>query len=441
MKVLKFGGTSVGSASRMKGVAALVTSTNGRKVVVLSAVSGTTNALIEISNHHKNGEPKEALEKVNLLQDKYPSFIEELLSEETSKQRATEMVSKYFEELNRLLRQPFKEQIAKITVVFGELISTNLFALYLEQQGIAIKLLYAVDFMYLNEAHEPDIAVIQSRLAPQLEEHSKIDTFVTQGFICRNAEGGTDNLQRGGSDYSATLIGAALKAEEVQIWTDIDGMHNNDPRYVDRTKPISRLSFDEAGELAYFGAKILHPTCIIPAQLYDVPVSIKNTMQPMAEGTLITSEKNPKGVKAIAAKSDITAIKIKSTRMIMAYGFLRRVFEVFERYKTPIDMITTSEIAVSLTIDDNTYLQQIIEEIKPFGIVEVDKEQTIICVVGDLIAERKGTGSKIFNALCEIPIRMISFGGSKNNVSVLVETKYKKDSLQLLNDSLFSFNR
>ncbi len=439
MKVLKFGGTSVGSASRMKGVASLVTATEGPKIVVLSAVSGTTNALVEISALHKESKKVEALKKSEALKEKYAPLVDELLENPKFKTRALEIVNKYFVELDRLLQQPFKEQIAKITVVFGELLSTNLFSLYLEQSGEAIKLLSAVDFIYLNEAHDPDIKVIRSRLTAQVNQDKSITTFVTQGFICRNAEGGTDNLKRGGSDYSATLIGAALKAEEVQIWTDIDGMHNNDPRVVDKTRPISRLSFDEAGELAYFGAKILHPTCIIPAQQHDVPVRIKNTMQPEAEGTLITSQKDPKGVKAIAAKSNITAIKIKSTRMIMAYGFLRKVFEVFENYKTPIDMITTSEIAVSLTIDDDTYLQQIEEEIRPFGLVEVDKDQTIICVVGDLIAESEGTGAKIFNTLSKVPIRMISFGGSKNNVSILVDTKYKESSLKLLNASLFDF--
>lgn len=439
MKVLKFGGTSVGSASRMKGVAALVAATDGPKVVVLSAVSGTTNALVEISELHKQGKKEDALIKSETLRLKYNPLIEELLDQKELEDRAKTIVAKYFAELDRLLQQPFKEQIAKITVVFGELISTNLFALFLEQEGVAMKLLSAVDFMYLNEANDPDIDVIRPRLSALLQQHEEVTTFVTQGFLCRNAEGGTDNLKRGGSDYSATLIGAALKAKEVQIWTDIDGMHNNDPRVVDKTRPISRLSFDEAGELAYFGAKILHPTCIIPAQQYDVPVRIKNTMQPDAEGTLITSVKDPKGVKAIAAKSNITAIKIKSSRMIMAYGFLRRVFEVFETHKTSIDMITTSEIAVSLTIDDNTHLSQIVEELKHFGLVEVDKDQTIICVVGDLIAESKGTGAKIFNTLSEVPIRMISFGGSKNNVSVLVDTRYKEHCLKLLNASLFDF--
>lgn len=439
MKVLKFGGTSVGSASSMKRVATLVAASEGPKIVVLSAVSGTTNALVEISELHKQGEKEAALKKSETLRLKYGPLIDELLQTPELKDRATEVVSKYFTELDRLIQQPFKEQISKITVIFGELISTNLFSLYLEEQGVAMKLLSAVDFMYLNEAHDPDIDVIRPRLSSQIQQNEGIRTFVTQGFICRNAEGGTDNLKRGGSDYSATLIGAALQAEEVQIWTDIDGMHNNDPRVVDKTRPISRLSFDEAGELAYFGAKILHPTCIIPAQQHDVPVRIKSTMDPEAEGTLVTSEKDPKGVKAIAAKSNITAIKIKSSRMIMAYGFLRKVFEVFETYKTPIDMITTSEIAVSLTIDDDTYLSQIVEEIKAFGLVEVDKDQTIICVVGDSIAEEKGTGSRIFNTLSDVPLRMISFGGSKNNVSVLVDTQYKEQSLKLLNDSLFDF--
>lgn len=440
MRVLKFGGTSVGSPSRMKGVAQLIIRTEGKKIVVLSAVSGTTNALVEISQLHQQADVEQSLQKVGDLRSKYDPFVKELLEKEELRQKAFEIVDQYFTELERLIRQPFKEQIAKMTVVFGELISTNLFSLYLTEIGFDQQLIPAVDFMYLNESGDPDISVIESRIEAVLDNHHTTQTFVTQGFICRNSDGGTDNLKRGGSDYSATLIGAAVSAEEVQIWTDIDGMHNNDPRVVDTTQPISRLSFDEAGELAYFGAKILHPTCIIPAQQHDVPVRIKNTMDPEAEGTLITSTKNPQGVKAIAAKSKITAIKVKSTRMMLAYGFLRKVFEVFERYKTPIDMITTSEIAVSLTIDDNTYLDQIIEEIQPFGHVEVDQDQTIICVVGDLISESKGTGARIFNALEEVPIRMISFGGSKNNVSILVETQYKEQSLKLLNAHLFDFS-
>jgi aspartate kinase len=326
-----------------------------------------------------------------------------------------------------------------VIVVQGELISTHLFQLYLVETGRKSVLLAAADFMYLDQQGEPDLEIIRNKLHRVMQE-DPADLYVTQGFICRNVSGGIDNLRRGGSDYSATLIGAALKVKEVQIWTDIDGMHNNDPRVVDHTEPISELSFEEAGELAYFGAKILHPNCIIPAQKYDVPVRIKNTMNPEAQGTLITSEQNPKAVKAIAAKDGITAIKIKSSRMIMAYGFLRKVFEVFEKYKTPIDMITTSEIAVSLTIDDDQQLPQILKEINAYGHVEIDRNQTIICIVGDMVAEKQGVGREIFKALENIPLRMIAYGGSRNNISILVDSSYKVEALKCLNRQLFNLN-
>lgn len=437
MIVMKFGGTSLGSASRMKGVSNLVDNIDGPKIVVLSAVSKTTNALVEIADAHKRGDQKAAINRIEQLQGSYNTYLEDLFPDEVLHSEAAELLEKYFDELRRLISQPFYDQIPKIIVVTGELISTNLFALYRKSQKKEVLLIPAVDFMYLNDEGEPDIELIRSRLNAMLSVASDQNTIVTQGFVCRNSNGGTDNLNRGGSDYSATLIGAAILAKEVQIWTDIDGMHNNDPRVVDRTKPISKLSFEEAGELAYFGAKILHPNCIIPAQAFNVPVRIKNTLKPHAEGTLITSEKNPEKVKAIAAKDRITAIKIKSSRMIMAYGFLRQVFEVFEKYKTPIDMITTSEIAVSLTIDDNRELENIIREIEPFGKVEVDLDQTIICIVGDMVAQRKGVGSHIFNALDDIPLRMISYGGSKNNISLLVDSAFKVEALQILNKKLF----
>ncbi len=437
MIVLKFGGTSLGTPERMRGVASIVRAAPSPRLVVLSAVSGTTNALVEVAEQLSAGKVDEASSSISKLRTHYTAYVGELLEQETLRQRADAIVEKYFQELRRLAGQPYNPQIHKLIVVMGELISTNLFTLLLEQQDSPTALLPAIDFMYLNAEGEPDIPVIQARLKDILAQHADRQTLVTQGFICRNVDGGTDNLKRGGSDYTATLIGAAVQAEEVQIWTDIDGMHNNDPRVVDKTHPISRLSFDEAGELAYFGAKILHPNCIIPAQHYNVPVRIKNTMIPTAEGTLITSNRDPRGVKAIAAKGNITAIKVKSSRMINAYGFLRKVFEVFEKYKTSIDMITTSEIAVSLTIDDDSMLEKIVEEIRPFGIVEVDREQAIICVVGDFIAESKGVGPKIFKALEGVSLRMISFGGSKNNISILVDGSSKAEALKCLNAHLF----
>ncbi|MBV6643961.1 MAG: aspartate kinase [Cyclobacteriaceae bacterium] len=438
MKVMKFGGTSVGSAERIKHVATLVEATEGKKFVVLSAVSGTTNVLVKITEHFRKNQVNEATIELAALKDSYQPLVDELFTSEDGKVKGYEIVDRYLGEIKKLITQPYYPQASKVIVVQGELISTNLFYTYLKEQGREVALVPAMDFMSLNQYGEPDMPVITERITGILKER-KETTLVTQGFICRNISGGIDNLKRGGSDYSATLIGAAIQAEEVQIWTDIDGMHNNDPRVVEKTQPISKLSFEEAGELAYFGAKILHPNCIIPAQKNKVPVRIKNTMKPDAEGTLITSEQNPTAVKAIAAKDGITAIKIKSSRMIMAYGFMRKVFEVFEKYKTSIDMITTSEIAVSLTIDDPSHLSKIVEELKPYGTVEVDEQQTIICIVGDLVAEHKGVGREIFKALDEITLRMISYGGSRNNISILVDTKYKREALISLNDQLFDF--
>ncbi len=437
MKVLKFGGTSVGSPERMKSVKDIITRDDDKKWVVLSAVSGTTNTLVEIAAHYAKGDHDTSQKITEELYAKYEKFVDELFEADSYKKNGMEVVDHYFEQITALIKQPFFEQTEKILVVQGELISTNLFILHLKEQGVNANIVPAIDFMILNENGEPDLFEIESRLKEVMVENDTYDIIITQGFICKNSSGGIDNLKRGGSDYSATLIGAALGAEETQIWTDIDGMHNNDPRIVEQTFPIAQLSFDEAGELAYFGAKILHPNCIIPAQQRNTPVRIKNTMDPEAGGTLITSEKDPKSVKAIAVKDGITAIKIKSSRMILAYGFLRRVFEVFEKYKTSIDMITTSEIAVSLTIDDPRKLPEIVEEISTYGSVEVDKDQSIICIVGDFVAERKGVGNKIFKALEEIPIRMISYGGSKNNISLLIETTYKKDALVALNKVLF----
>lgn len=439
MKVLKFGGTSVGTPSRMQHIARLLGEQHNEKlIVVLSAVSGTTNALVDISELYSEGKVEEAIAKTSQLKQTYLPFIDELYRTEEKRQRGFQIIDQFFDELERLVRQPYYQQIPKVIIVQGELISTNLFTEYLDESGRDVKLLSAVDFMYLDTHGEPDIRLIQTKLQSTLKSFADHDLFVTQGFICRNFAGGIDNLKRGGSDYSATLIGAAIGAEEVQIWTDIDGMHNNDPRVVNNTRPISNLSFEEAGELAYFGAKILHPNCIVPAQKYDISVRIKNTMNPDAYGTLITSEQTSQAVKAIAAKDGITAIKIKSSRMIMAYGFLRRVFEVFEDYKTPIDMITTSEIAVSLTIDNDQYEREIVEKISKYGKVEVDKNLTIICIVGDMVAEHKGVGREIFKALENVPLRMISYGGSRNNISVLVSSEFKNEALRSLNKQLFN---
>ncbi|WOK05885.1 aspartate kinase [Imperialibacter roseus] len=438
MIVVKFGGTSVGKPERMHSVKDIVMSVPGQKLVVLSAVSGTTNELIAISDEFSNGNIEGALDRTRMLYAQYVGFVQQLYATEEGKQKGTDVIDRYFQQIETLVKQPFYGKANKLLVAQGEIISTSLFYEYLNEIKVPAVFLSALDFMYLKDNGEPDLDLISEKLRKILAGIDNKSVIVTQGYICRNASGGVDNLKRGGSDYTATLIGAAIKAEEVQIWTDIDGMHNNDPRIVENTMPIAELSFEEAGELAYFGAKILHPTCILPAQQKNVPVRLKNTLNPAARGTLITSNKNPDAIKAIAVKDGITAIKIKSTRMILAYGFLRKIFEVFEKYQTSIDMITTSEVAVSLTIDEPTYLNEIIEELKPYGTIEVDKNQSIVCIVGDFVADKKGVGKDIFASLEDIPVRMISYGGSKNNISLLIDTIYKTEALKVLNKGLFN---
>lgn len=436
MKILKFGGTSVGSPERMEEVSEIVSGVYGQKIVVLSAVSGTTNTLVAISSHSKASEKEEARQVANELKTKYYAFVSSLFGDSQTHVENKQFVDDVFDLIDQLINQNYSDQVNKMLLAQGELMSTRFFTDFMNKNGHDCEMIMATDFMTLDQYAEPDLKTSREKLKSILET-TRAETIITQGYIARNASGGMDNLRRGGSDYSATIIGAVLNAEEVQIWTDIDGMHNNDPRIIKTTHPIARLSFEEASELAYFGAKVLHPHCIVPAQMHEVPVRIKNTMDPKAHGTLISAEKEPEAVKAIAAKDNITAIKIKSSRMVMAYGFLKNVFEVFEKYRTPIDMITTSEIAVSLTIDNSEHLDQIVAEISKYGLVEVDHSQTIICIVGDLIAERKGVGSSIFKALDTIPLRMISYGGSRNNISVLVSEEYKNEALIKLHEALF----
>lgn len=436
MKVLKFGGTSVGSPERMKQVSELINTVQGKKIVVLSAVSGTTNALVTIAASCENRQTEEANKSAKELLQKYDVFIDQLYSSQESKKENAQFVKDVFDQIDSLIQKKYQEQTYKMLVVLGEVISTKLFTSYLKEIGQDATMIMAQDFMSLDKHHEPDLKLIQKKLDGILQGIDS-SVIITQGFIARNIDGGMDNLARGGSDYSATIIGAVINAEEVQIWTDIDGMHNNDPRIINNTKPISKLSFEEASELAYFGAKVLHPHCIIPAHQHGVPVRIKNTMDPEAYGTLISTESEKQNVKAIAAKDGITAIKIKSSRMVMAYGFLKKIFEVFENYQTPIDMITTSEIAVSLTIDNPLHLRKITKELSEYGIVEIDKDQTIICIVGDLIAEKKGVATELFKALDQIPIRMISYGGSRNNISLLVPKEHKNETLIKLHKALF----
>ncbi|RFM28657.1 aspartate kinase [Deminuibacter soli] len=437
MKVMKFGGTSVGKPERMHQVAELITKDAEPKIVVLSALSGTTNALVAISDSIAGANRDAAKRKIDELQAHYHQFIFDLVQTPTARKSATGIVDEHFEFLNIILRISFSEALNKDILAQGELMSTKLFSVYLTEKGIDHLLLPALEFMSLDANEEPNLPAISTKLKQQLAQHSDKKLFITQGYICRNIRGEVDNLKRGGSDYTASLIAAAVKASVCEIWTDIDGMHNNDPRIVNKTLPIEQLSFDEAAELAYFGAKILHPTCIWPAQLNNVPVKLLNTMQPEAKGTTIEENAGTVGVKAVAAKDGIIAIKIKSSRMLLAYGFLRKVFEVFEKYRTPIDMITTSEVAVSVTIDTDASLDQIIKELEPFGSVEVDTNQSIVSIVGNEIAQTPDVLKKLFDALSGVPVRMVSYGGSPHNISLLVPSDYKTKTLQLLNAGIF----
>ncbi len=434
---MKFGGTSVGKPERMHQVSQLITKDGEPTIVVLSALSGTTNALVEISKCLANGDREGAKQKINKLEEHYRSFVLDLVKQNATRVKANDLVSEHFEFLNIILRISFSEALNKDILAQGELMSTKLFSVYLEEQDIDHMLLPALEFMTIDANEEPQLGSIKIKLSQLLQQNSQKKLFVTQGYICRNSKGEVDNLKRGGSDYTASLIAAAIKATVCEIWTDIDGMHNNDPRIVEKTIAIKQLSFDEAAELAYFGAKILHPTCIWPAQQENVPVKLLNTMQPEAAGTVITKEAGSVGVKAVAAKDGIIAIKIKSSRMLLAYGFLRKVFEVFEKYHTSIDMITTSEVAVSVTIDTDVSLKQIVKELEPFGSVDVDKDQTIVSIVGNEIAQTDDVLQKLFESIKEIPVTMVSYGGSPHNISLLVPSSYKTKTLQLLNKGLF----
>jgi aspartate kinase len=436
MKVLKFGGTSVGSPERMKKLLDIIDA-NERQVVILSAVSGTTNSLVEIGQAYLAGDKPKAAQLIKTLKDKYEVFIKELFAKEEFLAQGKEVIDYHFALLSNFSNDLFTGIEDKVILAQGELLSTTLYHVYLKEIGVPSVLLPALDFMKIDEDNEPVVDFITEHLTPLLEKHPDNNLFITQGYICRNSFGEIDNLRRGGSDYTASLIGAGIRSEEVQIWTDIDGMHNNDPRIVKGTKPIAQLSFDEAAELAYFGAKILHPQSILPAQKYKIPVRLLNTMDPKAHGTLITNESERDQIKSIAAKDGITAIKVQSSRMLLAHGFLRKLFEVFERYKTAIDMITTSEVAVSLTIDDLTYIDDIIKELNAFGTVDIDKDQTIICVVGDFGADKHGYAARVLEAIKHIPVRMISYGGSDNNMSVLINTGDKTEVLRSLHNRLF----
>ena len=438
MKVMKFGGTSVGSPARMKDVAQLITKSGEPSFVVLSAMSGTTNTLVEISDYLYKKNPEGANEVINNLEKKYAQHVDELFSTKEYKERTLAFLKEEFDYLRTFTKDLFTSFEEKSIVAQGEMMSTNMVGNYLQEQGVKAVLLNALDFMRTDKNAEPDPQYIKEKLTALMAENEGYQIYITQGFICRNAYGEVDNLQRGGSDYTASLVGAALEVEEIQIWTDIDGMHNNDPRVVDKTDAVRQLNFEEAAELAYFGAKILHPTCVQPAKYAGIPVRLKNTMEPDAEGTIIDNVLVRGKIKAVAAKDNITAIKIKSSRMLLATGFLRKVFEIFESYQTPIDMIATSEVGVSVSIDNDSHLNDIVDELKKYGTVTVDSDMCIVCVVGDLDWSNLGFETLALEAMRNIPVRMISYGGSNYNISFLIKEMDKKRALQALSDSLFN---
>jgi aspartate kinase len=437
MKIMKFGGTSVGNPDRIRALIPLVND-DERKIVVLSAMAGTTNNLVEITDLLYADKINEASQKIESLKLKYIQVVNELFGTDNFKQRGIELIDSHFDYISNFTLRVFTKQQEKAILAQGELLSTSLFQMLLEERSIRSVLLPALNFMRIDKDGEPDSFYIRENIQRELENHTSENIIITQGFICRNAHGEIDNLKRGGSDFTASIVGAAINASEIQIWTDINGLHNNDPRFVENTKVIRELSFDEAAELAYFGAKILHPSSVNPARESNIPVRLKNTMDPDDEGTLITSASLLEDYKAVAAKDGISVLRIRSDRMLMAYGFLRKVFEIFEAYRTPIDMITTSEVAVSITIDNPEFINQIAKDLKELGSVEIEKNLTIVCVVGDFRTERTGSAPEIFEALNTIPLKMISYGGSPNSLSLLIDTSNKIEALRLLSKHLFN---
>ena len=437
MKVMKFGGTSVGTPDRMKEVTELVTKSGEPVFVVLSAMAGTTNSLVEIADYLYKKNPEGANEVINQLERQYMKHVDELYTKDATKEQTREFLISEMNYLRSFTKELFTSFEEKIIVAQGEMMSTNMVVNYMQEKGIKAVLLNALDFMRTDKNSEPDPVYIKEKLSAIMEKNEGNQVYITQGFICRNAYGEIDNLQRGGSDYTASLIGAALNADEIQIWTDIDGMHNNDPRVVDKTEPVRQLHFEEAAELAYFGAKILHPTCVQPAKYAGIPVRLLNTMQPDAEGTTISNKTEYGKIKAVAAKDNIIAIKIKSSRMLLATGFLRKVFEIFESYQTPIDMVCTSEVGVSMSIDNSAHLGEIVDELKKYGTVTVDTGMCVVCVVGDLDWSNIGFETQVMEAMKNIPVRMISYGGSDYNISFLIKEEDKKRALQALSNELF----
>lgn len=436
MKVMKFGGTSIGTPQRIKDVCRLVND-GEPKVVVLSALSGTTNALIRINDDFYAGKTESALNKIGELESIYKKHADELFCSENSKAETLLFFKETFDFLRSFAETAFSMTWAKQIIGQGELLSTNMVIQYMKEQGMESVLIPALDFMRIGKDDTPDEDYIKNNLDRLLSVKSGYQIYLTQGFICRNAYGEMDNLLRGGSDYTASLIGAAINASEIQIWTDIDGMHNNDPRIVEGTNPVHHLSFEEAAELAYFGAKILHPTCVLPAKKAGIPVKLLNTMDPTAEGTIISNRMEKGKIKAVAAKDNITVINITSSRMFMAYGFMAKVYEIFNKYKTCIDVVSTSEVGVSLSIDNDTSLKEIVNDLKKLGSVEIDRDMCIICVVGDLNWHNVGFESAATEAMRNIPVRMISYGGTPYNISYLVKMSDKERALKSLSSKLF----
>lgn len=439
MKVLKFGGTSVGSADRIKHVAELIKA-SGRNVVVLSAMSGTTNTLAEIADYMSKGNSVGAQETANSLNSKYRNVINDLFDDFALREKAIDAVDVCFQRIRNLIQEDYDVKVTKQILAQGELMSTAMMDIYLNGHGIRSILLPALDYMLIDANGEPDMKFISAEFNKLLEAHKDADIYLTQGYICKNTNGEIDNLRRGGSDYTASIIGAVIGADEIEIWTDIDGMHNNDPRFVEKTSPVGQLNFEEAAELAYFGAKILHPNCVLPAKLANIPVRLLNTLDPSAPGTVIYDTPLSGNIKAVAAKDNITAIKIKSGRMLLAYGFLNKVFETFDRHQTSIDMMATSEVGITVTIDDDSHLAALVDDLKKFGTVTVDRDMVIVCVVGDLEWHNCGLESQAVAALRDIPIRMISYGGSNYNISMLIQEKDKVDALRRLSEVLFNNN-
>lgn len=436
MKVMKFGGTSVGTPQRMKDVANLIND-GEQKLVVLSAMSGTTNSLVRINDCLYGGNIDAANNIILELENTYMKHCEELFSTDEMKDTTKSLLKEKFDYIRTFTKARFTMSEAKIIIGQGELLSTNMVVNYMKEQNMSVCLLPALTFMRTDKNGEPDEMYIKQHLESILSSNSGYEIYVTQGFICLNAYGEMDNLLRGGSDYTASLIGAALGASEIQIWTDIDGMHNNDPRYVDGTKPVHNLSFDEAAELAYFGAKILHPTCVLPAKKHGIPVELLNTMNPSEPGTVISNLHEKRKIKAVAAKDGITVINILSSRMFLAYGFLAEVFRVFCKYKTSIDVVSTSEVGVSVSIDNRTNITDILEELRQLGTVTLDENMCIICVVGDLNWSNIGFISEVSVAFMDIPVRVVSYGGSNYNISYIVRAEDKITALNRISSRLF----